>query len=99
MLRVDLEPAVIPYRDAAGLAFDFHSLRCHLSAMADASGVSLRVVQQMMRQSTLELTGTRTRPRLADPDAAAGMPPAHKGPADAGATKSRGFRRKSQARQ
>ena len=26
MLRIDLEAAGLPYRDAAGLVFDFHSL-------------------------------------------------------------------------
>ena len=40
MLRVDLEAAGIPYRDAAGLVFDFHSLRCETATLADAAGVS-----------------------------------------------------------
>ena len=46
MLRVDLEAAGIPYRDASGLVFDFHSLRCELATLADAAGVSPRVVQR-----------------------------------------------------
>src|SRR5262249_12142326 len=45
MLRVDLEAAGIPYRDAAGLVFDFHSLRCETATLADAAGISPRVVQ------------------------------------------------------
>jgi integrase len=28
MLRIDLQAAGIPYRDEAGLVFDFHALRC-----------------------------------------------------------------------
>src|SRR5262249_43371381 len=43
MLRVDLKAAGIPYRDAAGLVFDFHSLRCETATLADAAGVSPRV--------------------------------------------------------
>ena len=45
MLRVDLEAAGIAYRDASGLVFDFHSLRCEMATLADAAGVSPRVVQ------------------------------------------------------
>ena len=66
MLKSDLQSAGIPYRDAAGLVFDFHSLRCQCATLADAAGVSPRVVQRMMRHSTLELTGRYTRPRLSD---------------------------------
>jgi integrase len=86
MLRIDLSAAQIAYKDAAGLVFDFHSLRCELATLADAAGVSPRVVQRMMRHSTLELTGKYTRPRVADLDAAAGMLPSLKHPGDAGAT-------------
>ena len=78
MLRVDLEAAGIPYRDASGLVFDFHSLRCQSATLADAAGVSPRVVQKMMRHSTLELTGRYTRPRAVDIEAAAGMLPSLK---------------------
>jgi len=71
MLRFDLEVAGIPYRDGGGLVFDFHALRCQLATNADAAGVSPRVVQKMMRHSTLELTGRYTRPRAVDLDEAA----------------------------
>jgi integrase len=71
MLRFDLVAAKIPYRDAGGLVFDFHSLRCEMATLADAAGVTPRVVQKMMRHSTLELTGRYTRPRAVDIDAAA----------------------------
>ena len=82
MLRRDLEAAGIPYRDASGLVFDFHSLRCEMATLADAAGVSPRVVQKMMRHSTLELTGRYTRPRAVDIEAAAGMLPSLKPEAD-----------------
>ena len=78
MLRIDLAAAGIPYRDAAGLVFDFHSLRCQCATLADAAGVSPRVVQRMMRHSTLELTGRYTRPRAVDIEAAASMLPSLK---------------------
>ncbi len=71
MLRVDLERAGIPYRDEAGCVFDFHSLRCQLATLADQAGVSPRVVQRLMRHSTLELTGRYTRPRAVDLENAA----------------------------
>jgi hypothetical protein len=66
MLRKDLEAAGIAYQDAAGLFFDFHSLRCEMATLADAAGVSPRVVQRMMRHSKLEMTGRYTRPRVVD---------------------------------
>src|SRR5262249_31220177 len=75
MLRPDLAAAGILYQDAAGLVFDFHSLRCEMATLADAAGVSPRVVQKMMRHSTLELTGRYTRPRAADIEAATSMLP------------------------
>ncbi len=78
MLRVDLTAAGIPYCDASGLFFDFHSLRCQTATLADAAGVSPRVVQKMMRHSTLELTGRYTRPRAVDIEAAAGLLPSLK---------------------
>jgi hypothetical protein len=84
MLRVDLKAAGIPYRDAAGLVFDFHSLRCEMATLADAAGVSPRVVQRMMRHSSLELTGRYTRSRAVDIEAAAGMLPSLK-PLETGA--------------
>jgi len=75
MLRVDLEAAGIPYRDESGLVFDFHALRCETATLADAAGVTPRVVQKMMRHSSLELTGRYTRPRVVDIEAAASMLP------------------------
>jgi hypothetical protein len=78
MLRVDLNAAGIPYRDAAGLVFDFHALRCQTATLADKAGVSPRVVQKMMRHSSLELTGRYTRPRAVDIEAAASKLPSLK---------------------
>jgi hypothetical protein len=78
MLRPDLEAAGIPYVDASGLFFDFHALRCQTATLADAAGVSPRVVQRLMRHSTLELTGRYTKPRAVDIEAAAGMLPSLK---------------------
>lgn len=66
MLRVDLEAAGIPYRDAEGLVFDFHALRCQCATLMDQAGVSPRVVQKRMRHSTLALSGHYTRPRDVD---------------------------------
>jgi integrase len=66
MLRRDLEAAGIPYRDAAGLVFDFHSLRCEHATLLDLAGISPRVAQKKMRHSTLEQTGRYTRPRAVD---------------------------------
>ena len=71
MLRPDLERAGIPYVDAGGLVFDFHALRCQCATLADQAGVTPRVVQRLMRHSTLELTGRYTRPRAVDIEKAA----------------------------
>ena len=49
-----------------------------MATLADAAGVSPRVVQKMMRHSTLELTGRYTRPRAVDIEAAAGKLPSLK---------------------
>jgi integrase len=70
MLRQDLAAAGIPYRDAGGLVFDFHALRCETATLLDAARVSGGVVQRRMRHSTRELTERYTRPRAADIDAA-----------------------------
>jgi integrase len=78
MLRTDLEAAGIPYRDASGLVFDFHALRCQMATNADAAGVSPRVVQKMMRHSNLELTGHYTRPRVVDVERASSLLPSLK---------------------
>ena len=78
MLQADLAVAGIEYQDASGLFFDFHSLRCQTATLADAAGVSPRVVQKLMRHSTLELTGRYTRPRTVDIESAASMIPSLK---------------------
>ena len=75
MLKVDLDAAGIPYRDPAGLVFDFHALRCQCATLADQAGVSPRVAQKLMRHSTLELTGRYTRPRMHDVEGAVGALP------------------------
>ncbi len=75
MLRVDLDAAGIPYRDEAGLVFDFHALRCQCATLLDGAGVSPRVVQRIMRHSTLELSGRYTRPTLHDIEGAAAALP------------------------
>jgi integrase len=82
MLKPDLEAAGIAYVDASGLFFDFHSLRCQTATLADAAGVSPRVVQRLMRHSTLELTGRYTRPRAVDIEAAASRLPSLKSERD-----------------
>jgi integrase len=82
MVRRDLEAAGIPYRDAAGRVFDFHSLRCELATLADSAGISPRVVQRLMRHSKLEMTGRYTRPRAVDIEAAASLIPSLKPEAD-----------------
>lgn len=86
MLRRDLKAAGIPYRDAAGLVFDFHALRCQFATLADAAGVTPRVVQKLMRHSTLELTARYTRPRVVDLEAAASRIPSLKPTATRNAT-------------
>ncbi len=78
MVQTDLGAAKIPYEDASGRFFDFHSLRCELATLADAAGVSPRVVPKMMRHSKLEMTGRYTRPRVVDLEAAASMLPSLK---------------------
>jgi integrase len=78
LIRHDLKAAGIPYVDASGLFFDFHSLRCEMATLADAAGVSPRVVQEMMRASSLELVGRYTRPRAVDIEAAVSKLPSLK---------------------
>jgi len=75
MLRVDLAASGIPYRDAGGLFFDFHALRCQHATLLDLAGITPRVVQKRMRHSTLELTGRYTRPRAVDLERAADSMP------------------------
>lgn len=82
MLRADLARAGIPYRDASGLVFDFHSLRCQCATLADAAGLSPRVVQKLMRHSSLEMTGRYTKLRAVDIAGAAARFPCLKPTAD-----------------
>jgi integrase len=77
LVRYDLKAAGIPY-EVAGQFFDFHSLRCETTTLADAAGVTPRVVQKMMRHSSLDLTGRYTKPRAVDIEAAASMLPSLK---------------------
>jgi integrase len=63
MLRIDLAAAGIPYEDASGRVFDFHSLRCQCATLADLAGASPRIVQRLMRHSSLDMTNRYTRPR------------------------------------
>jgi integrase len=90
MLRFDLELAEIAYRDESGQVFDFHALRCQCATLADAAGVSPRVVQRLMRHSNLEMTNRYTRPRMHDLEgAAASLPslrPGAPGPESVAAT-------------
>jgi hypothetical protein len=53
-----------------------------MATLADAAGVSPRVVQRMMRHSTLELTDRYTRPRAVDIEAAAAKLPSLRPEAD-----------------
>jgi integrase len=78
ILRSDLAAAGIEYQDASGLFFDFHALRCQMATLADQAGVSPRVVQRLMRHSSLELTDRYTRPRVAEIEAAASRLPSLK---------------------
>jgi hypothetical protein len=64
MLRSDLDHAGIPYKDASGVVFDFHSLRCLCAILADQAGVTPRVVQKLMRHPSLQLTRRCTPPPL-----------------------------------
>ena len=70
MLRPDLEGAGSPTSTLA--VWCSTSTPCVASAtLADQAGVTPRVVQRLMRHSTLELTGRYTRPRAVDIEKAA----------------------------
>jgi integrase len=66
MLRRDLKAAGVPYKDAAGRVFDFHSLRAQYATELDRQGVPPRVIQMLMRHSNLEDTMRYMRPRAVD---------------------------------
>ena len=79
MLRADLEAAGIPYVDAVRAVLRLpRACGARCATLADAAGVSPRVVQKLMRHSSLELTGRYTRPRAVDIEAAASMLPSLK---------------------
>ena len=56
MLRADLEPAGIAYRDDADRVFDFHALRHQFGSNLAAAGVRPHVAKSLMRHSTITLT-------------------------------------------
>ena len=56
MLRGDLEPAGIPYRDEDGRYFDFHAMRGQFISLLAAKGVHPKVAQALARHSTITLT-------------------------------------------
>jgi len=56
MLRKDLEAAGIVYKDEAGRAADFHSLRHTFISNLTRSGVSPKIAQSLARHSTIGLT-------------------------------------------
>ncbi len=59
MLREDLEVAGIAYRDETGRVCDFHSLRHTCGTLLAAAGVHPKVIQRVMRHSTITLTMDR----------------------------------------
>jgi integrase/recombinase XerC len=76
MLRRDLEPAGIPYRDPDGRVADFHALRHSYITLLSSSGVHPKVAQELARHSDIRLTmQTYTHARLHDlAGAVAGLP-------------------------
>jgi integrase len=56
MLRQDLAPAGIPYRDGEGRVCDFHSLRHSFVSLLARSGIHPKMAQTLARHSTITLT-------------------------------------------
>lgn len=56
MIRGDLQFARIPYTDARGNDYDFHALRHQFITDLFRTGVSLRITQELARNSKPELT-------------------------------------------
>jgi integrase len=56
MLRLDLDAAGIPYRDAAGCVADFHALRHSYITLLSQNGVSPKMAQELARHSDIRLT-------------------------------------------
>lgn len=59
MLRLDLERAGIPYKDAEGRVFDFHSFRHQYITTLVTGGIHPRLAQELARHSSPELTMKR----------------------------------------
>jgi len=57
MLRQDLKAAGIDYRDDAGRVADFHALRTTFASQLVRSGVDIRTAKDLMRHSTIAMTG------------------------------------------
>ncbi len=57
MLRADLEAAEIPYADDTGRVADFHALRGTFASLLLRSGVDVRTAKDLMRHSTIAMTG------------------------------------------
>jgi len=57
MLRADLEAAGIAYKDDTGRVADFHSLRGTFASLLLKSGVDVRTAKELMRHSTIAMTG------------------------------------------
>jgi integrase len=71
MVRLDLAAAGVPYLDAEGRVFDFHSLRHQFISNLASAGVHPKVAQTLARHSSIVLTMDRyTHLALSDQTAA-----------------------------
>ena len=59
MIKADLEAIKIPYVDDAGRYADFHALRHSTGSLLAASGAHPKVVQSILRHSSIELSMNR----------------------------------------
>jgi Beta-propeller repeat/Phage integrase family len=67
MLRLDLEAAGIPYKDAKGHVCDFHALRHSYISLLARSSIHPKVAQELARHSDIRLTmNVYTHTRLHD---------------------------------
>lgn len=57
-IRKDLAAAGIPFRDDSGRYADFHALRKCCATLLTMQGVHPRIIQQILRHSTVDLTMT-----------------------------------------
>jgi integrase len=69
MLRVDLDAAGIPYVED-GKFFDFHCLRYECGSLMVSKGVSLSVVQKIMRHANISMTNRYIRSQASHEHAA-----------------------------